>query len=97
MEGSIQNSLLSAVSINKKSGKIPAVCDSWLKGCRTERFLLPGSWENCSIYSEITSHMSADHSYSAVIDILEVNKKRSHLMKSASYQTGKWPCVHCHQ
>jgi hypothetical protein len=45
MEGSLQNSLLSAVSINKKFRKILAVCDSWLKGCRTEHLLLPGSWE----------------------------------------------------
>lgn len=43
-----------------------AVCNSWLKGCRIDYFLLPRSWENCSLYSIITSHMSADHSFSAV-------------------------------
>ena len=62
----MENSLLSAVSINKKFGKMLAVRNSWLKGCRIDYFLLPRRWENCSLYSVITSHMSADHSFSAV-------------------------------
>ena len=66
-----------------------AVCNSWLKGCGIDYSLPPRSWENCSLYSVITSHTSADHSFSAVIDILEANQKRSNLMKSASYQTAK--------
>jgi len=56
--------LLSVVSINKEFGKMLAVCNSWLKGCGIDYLLLSGSWENCSLYSEITSHMSADHSFS---------------------------------